>query len=121
MADGNGDTSGHVNKIPAQLCWETSNLSGGGSFNASACYAATTSPITSALSASGTLGTPFTYTITATNNPASFNASGLPAGFSANTATGVISGTPTAPGNVQRRVERHQRHRHRGGDIDLDN
>ena len=34
VTGGNGDTSGHVNKIPAQVCWETSNLLGGGSFNA---------------------------------------------------------------------------------------
>jgi hypothetical protein len=40
VTGGNGDTSGHVNKIPAQLCWETRNLLTGGSFNASACYGA---------------------------------------------------------------------------------
>jgi hypothetical protein len=39
VTGGNGDTSGHVNKIPAQVCWETRNLLTGGSFNASACYA----------------------------------------------------------------------------------
>ncbi|MGC2222053.1 MAG: DUF4082 domain-containing protein [Methylocella sp.] len=54
--------------------------------------------ITSALTASGTVGTPFNYPITATNNPTSFNAAGLPAGLSVNTTTGVIAGTPTAAG-----------------------
>ena len=49
--------------------------------------------------ASGTVGTPFSYTITATNNPTWFNATGnKPAWLSANIATGVISGTPTAAG-----------------------
>src|SRR5215475_10451738 len=42
VAGGNGDTSGHVNKIPAQACWESRNLLTGGSFNASACYGAMT-------------------------------------------------------------------------------
>jgi len=36
--NGTSDTSGHVNKIPAQLCWESRGLVTGGTFNASACY-----------------------------------------------------------------------------------
>ncbi|OGR98233.1 MAG: hypothetical protein A2V88_16035 [Elusimicrobia bacterium RBG_16_66_12] len=51
--------------------------------------------ITSALSASGQVGQAFSYTITAANSPTSFNAVGLPAGLSVNTANGLISGTPT--------------------------
>ncbi len=50
--------------------------------------------ITSSLTANATSGAPFTYTITANNLPASFNATGLPTGLSVNTTTGVISGTP---------------------------
>lgn len=37
VSGGNGDASGHVNKIPAQLCWE-SGLNNGGAFNAAACF-----------------------------------------------------------------------------------
>jgi len=51
--------------------------------------------ITSALTATGTTGTAFSYTITGSNTPTSYNATGLPAGLSINTSTGVISGTPT--------------------------
>lgn len=38
VTGGTGDSSGHVVKTPAQLCWESRNLVGGGSFNAAACY-----------------------------------------------------------------------------------
>jgi hypothetical protein len=55
--------------------------------------------ITSPLTASGTVGVAFSYQITATNNPTSYNATGLPAGLSVNTTTGLISGTPTAAGS----------------------
>lgn len=33
-----GDTTGHVSRIPAQLCWDQRALEGGGSFRAAACY-----------------------------------------------------------------------------------
>lgn len=54
--------------------------------------------LTSATTASGTVGTPFSFTLTATNSPTSFSASGLPPGLSINTGTGAITGTPTTPG-----------------------
>ena len=54
--------------------------------------------ITSSNMASGNGGQAFTYTITANNLPASFNATGLPAGLSVNTGSGLISGTPTVTG-----------------------
>jgi PKD repeat protein len=55
--------------------------------------------ITSSLTTSGTFGVAFNYQITASNNPTSFNATGLPTGLSVNTTTGLISGTPTTAGS----------------------
>ena len=54
--------------------------------------------ITSATTASGTVGSAFSYQITATNSPTSYGATGLPSGVTVNTSTGAISGTPTATG-----------------------
>jgi hypothetical protein len=54
--------------------------------------------ITSTPTVSGTAGSAFSYQITATNNPTSFGATGLPAGLSINTTSGLISGTPTTVG-----------------------
>ena len=54
--------------------------------------------ITSVLTASGTSGIGFSYQITASNNPASYGAAGLPSGLSVNPTSGLISGTPLATG-----------------------
>jgi C1A family cysteine protease len=54
--------------------------------------------ITSADTASATVGVPFSYTITASGSPTSFGASGLPPGLTVNTSTGALSGTPTLAG-----------------------
>lgn len=45
-----------------------------------------------------TVGTAFSYTISASNAPTSYAVTNLPAGLSVNTSTGIISGTPTATG-----------------------
>jgi hypothetical protein len=54
--------------------------------------------ITSPSTASGTVRSAFSYQITATNSPTRFGATGLPAGLSVNTTSGLISGTPTSAG-----------------------
>ncbi|MGH9771723.1 MAG: putative Ig domain-containing protein, partial [Candidatus Acidiferrales bacterium] len=51
--------------------------------------------ITSSLTANGTVGNPFSYTIEASNGVSSFSASGLPGGLSCDPSTGIISGTAT--------------------------
>ena len=54
--------------------------------------------ISSATTASGTVNQAFSYQITASNSPTSYNATNLPAGLSVNTSSGAITGTPTAAG-----------------------
>jgi hypothetical protein len=60
--------------------------------------AASKPKITSATTASGTVGVAFSYQITADQAITTWGASGLPAGLTVNTVTGLISGTPTATG-----------------------
>ena len=74
------------------------NSSGTGNATLTLTITSTSPAITSATTASGTVGSAFSYQITATNSPTSYGASGLPAGLSVNTGTGLISGTPTAAG-----------------------
>lgn len=62
-------------------------------------YGDTDAPVITSLDyAVGLKDFPFIYQITATNFPTSFGATGLPDGVTINTATGLISGTPTGQG-----------------------
>lgn len=54
--------------------------------------------ITSAIVAETLVGSPYSYTITATGAPTTFQATGLPAGLALDSANGVIAGTPAAAG-----------------------
>ena len=75
------------------------NVSGskGKSFNAS--FSLAPSPvITSNPEMVAINGKPLSFQVTASNNPTSFEATGLPPGLSINALSGVISGTPTQSG-----------------------
>jgi Putative Ig domain len=67
--------------------------------------------ITSALSATASVGSPFRYQITASNNPTSYGATGLPPGLTLNATTGLTSGTPSANGSYSvTQSQQQQRH-----------
>ena len=54
--------------------------------------------ITSGIAAAGTVGTSFNYSIAASFSPTSYAATGLPAGLTVNTTSGLINGIPASPG-----------------------
>jgi hypothetical protein len=61
--------------------------------------ALTSAPVISGVNTiSGYTGKAFSYQITASNNPTSYSASGLPLGLTLNPSTGLISGSPLAEG-----------------------
>jgi uncharacterized repeat protein (TIGR03803 family) len=55
-------------------------------------------PVVTSATETAQVGVAFRYQIAATNSPTSFGATNLPPGLSVNTATGLISGTPTQSG-----------------------
>ena len=50
--------------------------------------------------ANAQVGQPFAYQMTATNSPSSFQVSAAPAWMTINNASGLLGGTPTAPGSI---------------------
>lgn len=54
--------------------------------------------ITSASSATATVGAPFSYAITAANEPTGFQATNLPDGLEVDAVNGIVSGTPLQAG-----------------------
>ena len=60
--------------------------------------------ITSVLSAAGRAGAAFSYTITATHSPTAFEVLDAPAWMTVNSQSGVIAGTPSAPGTFTVRL-----------------
>jgi hypothetical protein len=98
-------TTGVVSGVPTTSGTFTANVSAinaGGTGNKQVTITVSSgvvAPVVSgAATATGTVGTAFSYTITASNTPTSYAATGLPAGVTVNTTTGVVSGTPTAAG-----------------------
>src|SRR5438094_4639338 len=83
---------------PYSVTISATNTAGTGSATLTLTINPATPVITSSLTATGHVGVAFSYQITATNNPTSYNATGLPPGLSVNTSTGLISGTPTTAG-----------------------
>lgn len=89
-----------------RLVLHATNSAGTGSANLAISVLTNATPvITSASSAPATVGGPFSYQITATNNPSSYSATGLRDGLTLDAATGVIHGTPGTAGTVHLTIQ----------------
>ena len=96
-------TTGLVSGTPATAGTSTvtvsaTNSGGTGSANLTLTVSSAAPVITSLTAASGSMGSPFSYQITATNSPTSYTATGLPSGLAVSPTTGLISGTPATAG-----------------------
>jgi hypothetical protein len=98
------DTDGNLTIGSVDIAWYQGSPEGyGDNFLVIDDYSLSTSVarepvITSAAEASAVVGQPFAYQIAADNDPSAYSASGLPAGLSANSQTGLITGTPQDAG-----------------------
>ena len=78
--------------IPSTCLYPTNSTTGGATSNG-------LPTITSALTAVGFAGQPFSFIVTAANTPLQFSATNLPPGLVFNITNGLISGTPTLAGS----------------------
>ncbi len=74
---------------------------------------------TSASTASGTAGTPFAFTLTASHSPTSFSALLLPIGFTFDPGSGIISGTPTTAGTYSAPISATNDNGTTGGELTI--
>jgi len=80
--------------IPSNRLYPTNSSSG-------AAYSNGVPTVTSALSAVGFVGQPFSFTVTAANTPQRFSATNLPPGLVFNITNGLMSGIPSLAGDYQ--------------------
>ena len=96
LLSGTPPVSGSTTSISGTLA--ASNAGGTGTSSLTITVLQAPPVITSGSSATGIVGTPFSYQIVATGGPISYSAGPLSAGLACNTLTGLISGTPTGSG-----------------------
>lgn len=97
-------TTGVISGTPAAAAVSTVALAAANQYGSSPTVNLTLtigsfSAITSSAALTASIGSPFSYTLTASNSPISYSLTGLPAGLSFNSTTGVVSGTPSSAGN----------------------
>src|SRR6266853_3395058 len=97
-------TSGLISGTPRDFGYFYVNISATNSHGTGASttlylYVISARPVVSGDYQTVSVGDPFSYQISASKNPTSYDAIGLPPGLSIDTATGIISGAPTASGS----------------------